>query len=152
MSTTTNLDKLKINYLTQEQYDNASENSQINENELYFTPGEDDADAMDEIAALVEDIVPTNVSEFNNDANYATATQVNAVKVLQINVPSFSSLPQTITDSKITSNHVVIGSVVSSPSAFISGTFNWTTSDGSITINGNINGSTGMTLYLAVKE
>ena len=152
MSTTTNLDKLKINYLTQEQYDNASENSQINENELYFTPGEDDAGAMDEIAALVEDIVPTNVSEFNNDANYATATQVNAVKVLQINVPSFSSLPQTITDSKITSNHVVIGSVVSGPSAFISGTFNWTTSDGSITINGNINGSTGMTLYLAVKE
>ena len=41
MPTTTNLDTLKINYLTQEQYDTALENSQINENELYFTPYEE---------------------------------------------------------------------------------------------------------------
>ena len=38
MSTTTNLDTLKINYLTQAQYDTALENDQINDNELYFTP------------------------------------------------------------------------------------------------------------------
>lgn len=38
MATTTNLDTLKINYLTQEQYDTALANSQINSNQLYFTP------------------------------------------------------------------------------------------------------------------
>lgn len=43
MSTTTNLSTLKINYLTQAQYDTALANSQINENELYFTPGTGDA-------------------------------------------------------------------------------------------------------------
>ena len=38
MPTTTNLTTLKINYLTQAQYDNAVANHQINENELYMTP------------------------------------------------------------------------------------------------------------------
>ena len=38
MPTTTNLTTLKINYLTQAQYDNALANNQINSDELYFTP------------------------------------------------------------------------------------------------------------------
>lgn len=38
MSTTTDLNVLKINYLSQAQYDEALANSQINENELYLTP------------------------------------------------------------------------------------------------------------------
>lgn len=38
MSTTTNLPTLKINYLTQAQYDSALSNNEINENELYLTP------------------------------------------------------------------------------------------------------------------
>ena len=38
MSTTTNLNTLKINYLTQAQYDAASSGGTINENELYLTP------------------------------------------------------------------------------------------------------------------
>lgn len=38
MSTTTNLSTLKINYLTQAQYDAALANSEINENEIYLTP------------------------------------------------------------------------------------------------------------------
>lgn len=151
MSTTTNLDKLKINYLTQEQYDTASENSQINENELYFTPGEDEESTMEEIATLVEDIVPNNVSEFNNDANYATTTQVDAVKVLQIDVPSFSSLPQTVTNSAITADHVVVNSVLGTPSAQTS-VWTVTTTAGSLTIAGSISGSTTLTLYLGVKQ
>lgn len=40
MSTTTDLSTLKINYLTQAQYDEAVEDGLINENELYFTPDE----------------------------------------------------------------------------------------------------------------
>ena len=39
MSTTTNLTQLKINYLSQSQYNTALENDEINENEIYLTPG-----------------------------------------------------------------------------------------------------------------
>ena len=38
MATITNLTTLKINYLTQAQYDTALANGQINNDELYFTP------------------------------------------------------------------------------------------------------------------
>ena len=38
MATTTDLSTLKINYLTQEQFDTALTNNQIESNELYFTP------------------------------------------------------------------------------------------------------------------
>lgn len=38
MATTTNVSPLKINYLTQAQYDTALANNQINADELYFTP------------------------------------------------------------------------------------------------------------------
>lgn len=40
MATTTDLTTLKINYLTQAQYDTALANNQINANELYFTPAD----------------------------------------------------------------------------------------------------------------
>ena len=38
VKTPTNVDTLKINYLTQEMYEEALENDEINENELYLTP------------------------------------------------------------------------------------------------------------------
>lgn len=41
MSTTTDLSTLKINYLTQSQFDTTLGNNQINENEIYLTPTED---------------------------------------------------------------------------------------------------------------
>lgn len=41
MSTTTNLDTLKINYLTQAQYQTALDGGQINDNEIYLTPSSD---------------------------------------------------------------------------------------------------------------
>lgn len=40
MATTTDLTTLKINYLTQAQYDTALANSQISDDELYLTPAE----------------------------------------------------------------------------------------------------------------
>lgn len=39
--TTTELETLKINYLTQEMYEDALQNGEINEGELYFTPDEE---------------------------------------------------------------------------------------------------------------
>ena len=45
MSTTTQIPTLTINYLTQSQYDNALQNDQIDENQLYLTPPSITADA-----------------------------------------------------------------------------------------------------------
>lgn len=99
--------------------------------------------------------VPTNVSAFTNDSGYQTASQVasvvNEAKVLQVDVAAFSSLPQTVTNSAITADHVVVNSVLGTPPAQTS---DWivTTSDGSLTIAGSISGSTTLTLYLAIKQ
>jgi len=66
---------------------------------------------------------------------------------LTVTSSSFSSLPQTISDSNITSEHVVVNSVLSNPSAQ-TGDWTVTTSAGSLTISGTISGSTTITLYL----
>lgn len=99
--------------------------------------------------------VPTNVSDFTNDANYQNATQVasavNEAKVLQVDVSAFSSLPQTVSNNAITADHVVVNSVLGTPSAQ-TGDWTVTTSAGSLTIAGTIGGSTTLTLYLAVKQ
>ena len=74
-------------------------------------------------------------------------TKISANKCLVITKAAFSSLPQTITDSRITSDMVVINSVLGTPSAQ---TGDWTveTSNGSLTVSGTISGSTTLTLYL----
>lgn len=99
--------------------------------------------------------IPQNVSDLTNDSGYQNATQVasavNEAKVLQIDVASFSSLPQTVTDSRITSDHVLVNFVLGTPSAQ-AGTWTVTTSDGSVTVSGAMSNSTTLTLYLAVKQ
>lgn len=73
----------------------------------------------------------------------ATATEA---KVLIINVPSFSSLPQIVTDSRITADMVLIGWDVIK-SVMLSG-WDVTPANGSVTITGSISGTTALTLYL----
>ena len=67
--------------------------------------------------------------------------------VLVLTSGSFSSLPQTISNSNIVANHVVVNSVLSNPSAQTS---DWTvtTEAGKLTISGSISGTTTITLYL----
>lgn len=74
-------------------------------------------------------------------------TKLSKTEVLIINVSSFSSLPQTVSNSNIESDMVVVNSVLGTPSAQ---TADWTvtTSNGSLTISGSISGSTTLTLYL----
>lgn len=76
---------------------------------------------------------------------------LEAVKTLVITSASFSSLPQTISDARITSDHVVLNSVLSNPSAQ-TGDWTVTTLDGSVTISGTISGSTTLTLYLGIQQ
>lgn len=71
--------------------------------------------------------------------------------VVVISVPSFSSLPQTISDSRISAAHIAVKADLSRPAAQVS---DWTvdTSDGSMTISGTISGSTSADIYLAVRR
>lgn len=74
-----------------------------------------------------------------------------ANEVIGLYASSVSSLPYTISNAGITANHVVVNSVLSNPSAQ---TGNWTvtTSSGSLTISGTINGTTNISLYIALRR
>ena len=61
--TTTDLDVLKINYLTQAQYESALSNEEINENELYITPS---------TRVSSEDMTAAEVNSFVNGLNVQT--------------------------------------------------------------------------------
>lgn len=73
---------------------------------------------------------------------------------LVVSKTGITSLPTTISNSGISSNHVVVKSVLSNPSAQLA---DWevNTSDGSLTISsdtsGAISGTTDITLYLTVQ-
>ena len=108
-------------------------------------------DAHAEITDLKGDI-PQAVSDLTNDAGYQTASQVatavNYAKVLPLTFPAFSSLPQTLTDSRITSTMIMVGWYVANDSAKTS---EWTVTpaSGSVTVSGSINGSTTLMIILA---
>lgn len=71
---------------------------------------------------------------------------INDLKCLVVTSNSFNSLPQTIQNANVKSDHVLINSVLSNPSAMI-GDWDITTNNGTITISGSISGSTTVTLY-----
>ena len=66
---------------------------------------------------------------------------------IKVEVASFSSLPQTVSSTAITSGMECVSAVLGTPSAQTS---DWTvtTSNGSLTISGSMSGSTTATLYL----
>lgn len=72
--TTTDLSTLKINYLTQEMYEDALENDEINENELYITPGSSTIDSTSTPTA-------NKIAEFDSTARMSSedmsSTEVN---------------------------------------------------------------------------
>lgn len=59
-----------------------------------------------------------------------------------------TSTPKTLYNQKITAGHVVIGTEIGTPSAVV-GEWTVTTADGSLTIDGELNGSTTLSLILA---
>lgn len=78
--------------------------------------------------------IPVKASATDYDLKWATAA-------LHISVASFSSFPQTISNSAITAGMRVVNCVWGTPSA-ITGDVSWTTADGSLTLSGSISGST----------
>ena len=134
---------------------------QIHELNTYTgTPGEGDWLAIDNGEE-------TNKVEANNlgvttpmteeEITSGTGTQKRVIspavaatlKALVLDISSFSSLPKTVTNSKITSDMVVLKAELGTPSAQ---TADWTvtTSNGSLQITGTnaISGSTTLKLYL----
>ena len=59
-----------------------------------------------------------------------------------------SSTPKTIYNQKITASHVLLRAEIGTPSAVV-GEWTVTTADGSLTIDGTLNGSTTLVLVLA---
>jgi hypothetical protein len=104
-------------------------------------------DLSDDVGTL--SALDTNVKTSTVAAINEVNTKVSKTEVLIINVSSFSSLPQTVSNENIESDMVVVNSVLGTPSAQKA---DWTvtTSNGSLTISGTsaINGSTTATLYL----
>lgn len=68
--------------------------------------------------------------------------------ILKVTISSLSSLPRTVSWNAITASHEVISYNLGTPTAQ-TGTWTITTAAGSVTISGNISGSTTLTLYLA---
>ena len=126
---------------------------QIHElNSFVGTPSTGDYFAIDngeettKLDAAVLSAIAESVAEPIAEAKAESAATLREVLVLD--VASFSSLPQTVTNSSITSDMVVVNSVLGSPAAQ-TGDWTVTTSDGSLTVSGSISGSTTLTLYLA---
>lgn len=96
---------------------------------------------------MTEDEITTGTS---TSPRVITPAVAATLKVLVLDVSSFSSLPKTVTNSKITSDMVVMKAELGTPSAQIA---DWTvtTSNGSLQITGTnaISGSTTLKLYLA---
>ena len=91
---------------------------------------------------------PNHLAKINSSGQIEdSGVSIADLQLLVVEKSSFSSLPQTISNANITSDMVVINSVLSNPSAQ---TGNWTvtTSNGSLVISGSISGSTTLTLYL----
>lgn len=103
-----------------------------------------------EDSAKTEALYPRTKVSAISDANNTSLTELLEnvdAKCLVITSASFSSLPQTITNANITSDMVIINSVLSNPSAQ-TGDWTVTTSNGSLSISGSISGATTITLYL----
>lgn len=136
---------------------------QIHELDTYIgTPSETDFMAVDDGTETFKIPLPnvgvsTEMTIAEAEAGTGTAPRVitpavlnsfvTKESVLVVEVASFSSLPQTITNESITADMVVVNSVLGTPSAQTS---DWTvtTANGSATVAGSISGATTLTLYL----
>lgn len=72
---------------------------------------------------------------------------VRESKILKVIIPSMTSSSITVADQRITSDMIVVNSILSNPAAQI-GVWTVTTGDGTVTVSGTISGSTDVTLYL----
>lgn len=87
MPTTTNLDTLKINYLTDAQYQTALENDEINENELYFTPSSGGGGNTNSVELTQAEYDALTTEEKNNGTIYFITDGVPSNLIVNDSVP-----------------------------------------------------------------
>jgi lysophospholipase L1-like esterase len=93
------------------------------------------------------EIMAEAFSEFLKTGGHAiTSSAINGATII-LNCGAVSSLPTTVTDSRITADMVVLQAELSNPGAQ-GGDWTVTATDGSLTISGTITGSTTIKLYL----
>lgn len=105
------------------------------------------------VNALTQITAPTSSDSFvmvdrsTNEGRILDATTFSK-GILEVDCGTVSSLPKTVSNSGVTDDMIVVNSTLGTPSAM---TGDWTvaTSNGSITISGNISGSTTLKLYFA---
>ena len=120
--------------------DNGSETNKVEADNLGVTTKMTQAEAEAGTSTASRVITPKVLHDYVEDV-------AELKEVLVIEIASFSSLSKTVSNANITSDMVVVNSVLSNPSAQ-TGDWTVTTSNGSLTISGTISGSTTLTLYL----
>ena len=115
MATTTDLTTLKINYLTQAQYDTALANNQINANELYFTPSG--------IVGSVTSIGVSNATDGGLSVSGSPVTSNGIITIGHSNVLSAAKTTAALYPMKIDKNgHAYdVGSAVTVPTITLNG-------------------------------
>lgn len=110
---TENLQTLKINKLTQEQYDTALANGTINDNELYMTPDDNELDTtlflrVSDVGSAV-DINPINADTLGGKAASAFLTQTDKNELnsaisakAPLASPSFTGAPKVAAETDYT--------------------------------------------------
>lgn len=93
-------------------------------------------------------LVPGDNMEITGDGNH-NVTFNSPGQILIYDIASFSSLPQTVTDSLITADHVLLRSELGTPTAQAS---DWTvtTAAGSLTVSGTMASSSSTTMRLVL--
>ena len=103
-------------------------------------------------ATSKQDVVTFDTTPISGSSNPVTSGGVKAAldkEVIVVNIPAFSSLPQTVSNAAITANHVLQRAELGTPSAQ-TGDWTVTTANGSLTISGNISGSTTLKIVLGL--
>lgn len=118
-------------------------------------PEEISADDISEIVEDLEEETPTNQLNYVSKRRLLSfwsgvKSLFNRSKIVVIDCGTISSLPKTVSNSAITSDHVCIKAELGDSTAQRN---NWTvvTSDGSLTVSGTISGSTTLKLYMGLK-
>ena len=85
--------------------------------------------------------------KYLNSSGVLRTGTLASTDAITVNIASFNSLPQTVSDASITADHVAVHCELGTPTA-MTGDWTITTSAGSLTVSGTMTGSTTLQLVL----
>ena len=91
---------------------------------------------------------PKTLTIIKGSDTYTINTESANAQLLCIDCGTVSTLPKTVSNAEITSNMICVSAVIGTKSAQKS-PWSVTTANGSVTIDGTINGTTTLVIYLA---